>query len=129
MASDHQQLRHIVAGNPAYRPWTPEDHPLTGAASVVARPLRLGGRQNIVLSLAEVSGTSCMASQCSTIFPSWKRKRSKTATPAVAGTRSARSPSDSTPNIVVLGVRKLLSHGGRMPPWPRGSWERAGCDG
>jgi hypothetical protein len=48
---------------------------------------QLGGRatQNIVLLLAAVSGTSCEASQCSTILPSRTRKRSMTARPRSPG--------------------------------------------
>ncbi len=41
--------------------------------------------QNIVLLFADVSGTGCATSQCSTILPSSKRKMSTTATPGSPG--------------------------------------------
>ncbi|MGV9384111.1 hypothetical protein ACWDRB_50430 [Nonomuraea sp. NPDC003707] len=52
------------------------------AENVKEAVLRTGG---IVLSLAEVSGTSCEASQCSMIFPSLIRNTSMTARPHSPG--------------------------------------------
>src|SRR3990172_5943498 len=42
-------------------------------------------RQNIVLSFEAFSGTSCITSQCSTIFPCSSRKMSMTAVPRAPG--------------------------------------------
>src|SRR5271155_635753 len=57
--------------------------------------------QNIPLELAEVSGMFCRTSQCSTIFPSTKRKKSATASPGSPGVSvicecvTAIAPSDT----------------------------------
>lgn len=73
----------------------------TGGAAAGDDPQSLGV-QNIVLLFAEVSGTSWMTSQCSTIFPSSTRKRSTIAWPRSPGafTKWARTatrlPSVST---------------------------------
>jgi hypothetical protein len=80
--------------------------------------VRRSGRQNIVLSLAEVAGTSWMTSQCSAIFPSWKRKMSKTASPGGAGDQDAAGMQEHQvalgdgPPDVEGGVGELLSRGG-----------------
>ncbi|MGW8719179.1 hypothetical protein ACWGNR_07710 [Streptomyces althioticus] len=41
--------------------------------------------ENMSLPFAEVSGPFWLTSQCSAIFPSWKRKMSNTASPRVPG--------------------------------------------